>query len=68
MFTHQLAIAYRADRLFEMANAAAADAIRYRRDPNGGPMARLRAQDAKALRRLARATAQALQDSGPLLP
>lgn len=41
--------------LYERANQAAADAIRYARDPNGQLMAAMRHRDAETLRSLARA-------------
>lgn len=44
-----------AAELFERANAAERDAIRWRRDPHGQHMATLRHRDAKALRDMARA-------------
>jgi hypothetical protein len=44
-----------AKRLFMAANNAAADAIRWARDPNGKLMAELRRRDAATLRALARA-------------
>lgn len=45
-----------AERLFMAANTAAADAIRWARDPNGQLMAQLRRRDATTLRALARAS------------
>lgn len=47
-----------AAELYERANAAAADAIRFRRDPAGEAMASMRAQDAASLRAFARTVAQ----------
>ena len=44
-----------AARLCERANEAAADAIRYARDPNGALMAQMRKRDATTLRHLANA-------------
>lgn len=48
-----------ASQLYEAANRAAADAIRFRRCPNGGRMASMRSQDATTLRAMARSAAQA---------
>lgn len=43
----------RALRFFHNANVAAAEAIRLRREPYGGPLSAVRREDAKALRRVA---------------
>lgn len=45
-------------KLYEHANRAAADAMRFRRQPNGDRLALLRARDALALRAIARRMAQ----------
>lgn len=44
-----------AAQLYERANAAAADAVRWARQPNGELMAKVRHRDAIALRAMARA-------------
>ena len=43
-----------AAKLYEAANRAAADAMRWSREPNGEAIARIRRQDAETLRSLAR--------------
>lgn len=45
--------------LYEAANKAAADAMRWRRAPEGGCLAKIRRRDAKALRAMARAALRA---------
>lgn len=41
--------------LYKKANTAAADAVRFARDPQGGPLAAMRRRDAATLRAMARA-------------